>query len=311
MKKTGWVYSDKYLDHITKMHPERKERLEAIVARLKKTGLMDNLVPIEPYPATVDQIASVHSRAHIGSVDEACKRGARSLDADTLICPESYDVALLAAGGVLAGIDAVMQNQVDNAFCAVRPPGHHAEHNRAMGFCLFNNIAVGARYAQEKYDCRRVLIIDWDVHHGNGTSNSFIEDPTVFYFSIHQSPHYPGTGRAEEVGRGAGRSFTLNIPLAAGAGDIEYVEVFEQTLAPRVREFKPELVLISAGFDAHQKDMLSSMNLTNAGYANLTRIVCDLADEFSQGRVVSVLEGGYDLDALAGSVESHIREMMQ
>lgn len=311
MKKTGWVYSDIYLKHRTRYHPERKERLESIVAHLNKTGLMEILVPIDPYPAEVDQIAWIHSRNHIDFVRESCERGRSTLDPDTMICRDSYEAARFAAGGVLAALDAVFDGKIDNAFCAVRPPGHHAEYERAMGFCLFNNIAIGARYAQKKYNCQRVLIVDWDVHHGNGTSHSFFEDPTIFYFSIHQYPHYPGTGRADEVGEKEGRSFNLNVPLSAGAGDDEYIEIFEKTFAPRAREFAPDLILISAGFDAHEEDSLSSMAVSSEGFGKLTRIVCDLADELCGGKIVSVLEGGYDLDALARSVGFHIREMMQ
>jgi len=311
MKKTGWVYSDIYLKHRTKMHPERKERLEAITARLVRNGLMNTLIPIDPYPAEVEQIAWIHSRQHIDFVQKSSAQGVTALDPDTMICADSYEVALWAVGGVLAAIDALFSGKVDNAFAAVRPPGHHAEYNRAMGFCLFNNIAVGARYAQKKYNCQRILIIDWDVHHGNGTSHSFLDDPSVFYFSIHQYPHYPGTGQADETGTGAGQSFNLNVPLSGGAGDKEYVEVFRQTLAPRAREFNPDLVLISAGFDAHEKDLLSSMNVTSEGFGKLTRIVCDIAAECCEGKIVSVLEGGYDLDALAQSVEIHIQELMQ
>jgi acetoin utilization deacetylase AcuC-like enzyme len=311
VKKTGLVYSDIYLKHRTKMHPERKERLEAIISRLSESGPMDDLVPIEPYPAEIDSIARIHTRGHIDFVKESCERGAGALDADTMVCPDSYEAALLAVGGVLAAVDAVISGNVDNAFCAVRPPGHHAEFDRAMGFCLFNNIAVGARYAQDRYDCGRVLIIDWDAHHGNGTCNSFIDDPTVFYFSIHQYPHYPGTGRGDETGKGAGQGFTLNVPLPGGAGDAEYVEIFKQTLAPKIREFAPDIILISAGFDAHKSDPLASMNVSSRGFSELTRIVCDLADKLCGGKIVSVLEGGYDLDALSQSVEFHIREMMK
>ena len=311
MNTTGWVYSDIYLKHRTKMHPERKERLEAIVTHLTGTGLMDALIPIEPYLAEVDQIAWIHDRDHIDSIRESCRLGVSTLDPDTMVCPDSYEVARLAAGGVLAAIDAVFSSKVNNVFCAVRPPGHHAEHTRTMGFCLFNNIAIGARYAQKKYQCERVLIIDWDVHHGNGTCNAFMEDPTTLFFSIHQYPHYPGTGRAEETGERAGRSFTINVPLSGGAGDREYIEVFQKILEPRAREFAPDIILISAGFDAHEKDFLSSMNITSGGFAKLTRIVCDLADELCGGKIVSILEGGYDLEALSESVEFHIRELMR
>ncbi len=221
--------------------------------------------------------------------------------------PGSYRAALQAVGGTLAAIDAVMDGRVANAFCAVRPPGHHAEPSRAMGFCLFNNVAVGARYAQQRYGLGRVLILDWDVHHGNGTQAAFYEDPTVLYVSLHQYPWYPGTGSAEEVGTGPGEGYTLNLPMAAGRGNDEYRTAFELRIQPAVREFSPDFVLISAGFDAHRDDPLAMMNVTEAGYRAMTESVKDWASTTAQGRIVSCLEGGYNLTALADSVEAHVR----
>jgi len=224
---------------------------------------------------------------------------------------ESARVAALAAGGVLAAVDAVAEGRVRNAFCAVRPPGHHARRDKAMGFCIYNNVAIAARYAQKKHGLPRVLIVDWDVHHGNGTQEMFYDDPTVLYFGVHRHPFYPGTGGAEERGAGRGLGFTVNVPLAAGAGDAEFAAAFRDRMEPAAREFRPDLVLISAGFDAHEADPLGGMKMTPAGYADLTRIVRRVAQATARGRIVSVLEGGYDLDGLAASVEAHLRALME
>lgn len=307
IKKTGLVYHEDYLRHHAGMgHPERPERLESIMKHLTETKLLEKLVRINPYPAEIDWIAEIHTRDYIDSIKQACEQGYRYLDADTGIVADSYRIALLAAGGALAAADEVVNKKVDNAFCAVRPPGHHAEKNRAMGFCLFNNIAITARYLQQRYKIEKVLIIDWDVHHGNGTQNAFYDDPTVFYFSIHQWPHYPGTGLQMEKGSGIGEGFTLNVPLAGGHGNDAYIDIFENQLVPAVKNFKPDFVLISAGFDGHHQDPLAGMQLTEQGYGQLTRIVVDLADEFCDGRIISLLEGGYNLEMLARSVAAHI-----
>jgi len=233
-----------------------------------------------------------------------------SLDPDTAMSPGSLAAAYLAAGGVLAGVDAIMTKQVDHVFCAVRPPGHHAEAGRAMGFCLFNNVAIAARYVQKKYDLTRVLIVDWDVHHGNGTQHSFEDDPSILFFSTHQYPHYPGTGRASERGKGAGEGFTINVPMEAGEGDNEYRAVFHKALVPAADDFRPEFVIISAGFDAHRDDPLANMGLTEEGYADLTGIVAGIAKRHAQRRILSSLEGGYNLRALAASVDAHIRALV-
>jgi acetoin utilization deacetylase AcuC-like enzyme len=217
----------------------------------------------------------------------------------------------MAAGGVLSAVDAVMAGKVRNAFCAVRPPGHHALRDRAMGFCLLNNVAIASRYIQKKHKLGRVLIVDWDVHHGNGTQAAFYEDNTVFYFSAHASPFYPGSGGEAEKGSGKGLGFTLNIPLPAGSGDAVYRKVFEEKLRPTAAAFKPDFVLISAGFDAAQNDLLGPMKVTPSGYAELTRIVKGIAEQHAHGRLVSVLEGGYNLEALAASVESHVKALRE
>ncbi len=231
------------------------------------------------------------------------------LDADTQISAASYEIARLAAGGALAGVDAIMNDKADNVFCAVRPPGHHALAEKAMGFCLFNNAAVAARYIQQKYSLNKVLIIDWDVHHGNGTYEIFIDDPSVFYFSVHQFPHYPNSGTEDETGIGEGLGYSLHVTFSGGQGDREYIAAFKEKLLPKAREFAPDFIIISAGFDAHKDDSLSGMQLSAEGFGELTHIISQLADETCNGRIVSVLEGGYNLTALAESVFLHIQEL--
>jgi len=313
VSRTGFVYGDIYLQHKTGAgHPERPERLTAIVGRLKEKGLLAQLASIQPVPAPLEAITAVHSVRYVERVRRAYEDGQRCLDSgDTPISAESYQVALHAVGGVLAALDAVMAGKVRNAFCAIRPPGHHALRERAMGFCLFNNVAIAARHLQTRHKLARILIVDWDVHHGNGTQAAFDDDPTVFYFSAHQHPFYPGTGAAAETGKGPAKGTKLNVPFPAGTGDKEYKRAFEEKLRPAARAFKPDFVLLSAGFDAHADDLLGRMGLTAAGYADLTRIVKGLADECCQGRLVALLEGGYNLDALAESVEVHIRVLME
>jgi acetoin utilization deacetylase AcuC-like enzyme len=232
------------------------------------------------------------------------------LDAgDTPVSADSYQAALMAAGGVLNAVDAVMAGKVASAFCAVRPPGHHALKDRAMGFCIFNNVAIATRYIQKKHGLAKVLIVDWDVHAGNGTMAAFYDDPTVLQFDVHQSPFYPGTGSEEDRGAGKAVGLKINVPLGAGAGDKEYKEAFEKRLRPAAMAFKPDFVLISAGFDAHDGDTLGGMKVSTQGYADLTRIVRDIADKCCKGRIVSVLEGGYNLDNLGAAVEAHVKSL--
>ncbi len=310
--KTGFVYDDVYLEHKTGPgHPERPERLEAIIARLEQTSLRDRLTPIEAAPADEKWITAVHQPEYLERIQRSCREKSGYVDSmDVPVSDRSYEAALLAAGGLLAAVDAVVQRRVRNAFCAVRPPGHHALSNRAMGFCLLNNVAIAARYLQKKHELSKILIVDWDVHHGNGTQDTFYDDPTVFYFSTHQYPFYPGSGAAEETGRGEGRGFTLNVPLPAGRGDREYRRVFEEQLVPAAMAFDPQFVLISAGFDAHEDDLLGQMNVTAEGFAELTRVVDRIAEKCCDGRLVSVLEGGYGLEGLAASVEAHLRVLL-
>jgi acetoin utilization deacetylase AcuC-like enzyme len=289
-RPTGFLYDDVYLKHLSgnSGHPERPERLTAIWNGLQKAGLINDIQLVRRELANV--------------------RGYKELSTgDTLVSADSLDAALSASGGVLNGVDAVMTGKVKNAFCAVRPPGHHAGPARGMGFCIFNNVAIAARYVQKTYGVQRVLIVDQDYHHGNGTQDIFYEDGSVFYFSTHHYGAYPGTGAASETGRGNGAGTILNVPLPPGAGDEPVLQAFQRKLVPAARAFKPDFILISAGFDAMRNDGLGVFDVTPQGFAAIARVVVNLANELCQGRVVSVLEGGYRLDGLADSVAAHVR----
>src|SRR5215470_12666996 len=291
-------------------HPESPARLKAVLSALEApafAGLERRIAPL----AEIEQIARVHARPYVDRVLQAIpSSGYVGFDPDTIASPGSGEAALRAAGAVTAAVDAVVAGEARNAFCAVRPPGHHAEAGRAMGFCLFNNVAIAARYAQNRYGLQRILIVDWDVHHGNGTQHSFEDDPSVLFFSTHQFPHYPGTGRGTERGTGAGEGFTINVPMKAGGGDEDYQAVFHKPLVPAADTYKPDFVMISAGFDAHKDDPLASMELTDAGYAELTAIVAGIAKRYAHARILSTLEGGYNLTALAASVDSHLTALL-
>ncbi len=307
MARVGIVYDEKYLEHSTGAHSERKERLVAIMDYLKEKKILSNLRSLKPRPAPLDALRKVHSDDYINYAKNRCAAGGGLLDAgDTVVSRQSYDFARLAAGGVLTAADAVMEGEVKSAFCAVRPPGHHAEKNQAMGFCIFNNVAVAARYIQGKYSVKKILIVDWDVHHGNGTQNAFYDDDTVFYFSIHQYPYYPGTGAASETGSEKGAGFTFNSPQPAGSGDEKYLDVFKNEFFHKAIDFDPDFVLISAGFDGHRDDPLADMSLTEKGFSSMTEIVKTIANECCTGRIISVLEGGYNLYSLRDSVLSHL-----
>lgn len=287
--KVGYVYHTDFLKHNIGRHPENAGRLVAIMDGLDKTALIDSLIRIEPILANIGQIRYIHSSDYIQMVKDFSSIG-MPLDPDTPTSKHSFKTALLAAGGVIAAVDAVIGG-LDSVFALVRPPGHHAEPDRGMGFCLFNNVAIAARYAQAK-GLEKVLIVDWDVHHGNGTQKAFYEDDSVLYFSIHQYPHYPGTGRINEAGAGKGEGFTINVPLPHGAGDADYMYVFEKVLLPVSRQFRPDIIFVSAGQDGHRDDPLAGMNLTSEGYALMTGVVQSLAEELSGGRLVLALEGG-------------------
>lgn len=310
---TAFVYDDIYLEHkITEGHPETPQRLIAIVDRLKARGLYSELLKLSSRPISSDWLTAIHTPEYVERVKDSCESGAKHLDStDVPISPNSYTVAMAAVGGVFAAIDAVIDRKVANAFCAIRPPGHHALKDKAMGFCIFNNIAIGTRYVQKQHGLPKVLIVDWDVHHGNGTQDAFYSDPSVLYFGVHQYPLYPGTGSETEMGVGQGVNSNINVPLPVGSGDADYVRVFKEILAPAARAFSPDFVLISAGFDAHEDDPIGGMKITAQGFAELTQIVKAIADECSEGRLVSILEGGYHLDGLARSVEAHIRVLMR
>ncbi len=302
--KAGYVYDPVYLKHETGYHPENAKRLEAIMAHLEETGLIEQLTPVDPRPATVEELNYVHQASYISSLQDTAVRGGGWLDADTVMSPDSYDAALYAAGGAIEATDAVISGKVNSAFALVRPPGHHATRTAAMGFCLFNNIAIAARYAMKNHKIEKVAIIDFDVHHGNGTQEAFDSDPQVLYISTHQYPHYPGTGTIYETGSGAAQGSKVNIPLPAGSGDDEYRQVFERVIVPVTRRFRPELILVSAGYDPHWADHLAMMEVSTGGFADMVRTIKVLADEFCDGKSVFTLEGGYNLKALAASVKA-------
>lgn len=309
---TGLLLDSIYGQHVPgEGHPERPERLEAVSSALERAGMIMQMERIRPRPATDDELAAVHSREYIAIARRDTSRGARMLSTgDTNLGPRSLEVGLQAAGGVLNAVDAVFDGRVKNTFCAVRPPGHHATPVRGMGFCLFNNVAIAARYAQKKHGAERVMIVDWDVHHGNGTQDTFYADGSVLFFSTHQYPWYPGTGAADERGEGKGTGRIINCPFDAGAGRAEIYGAFREQLTPAAAAFKPDLILISAGFDSREGDPLGRFRLTDADFADLTRVLLDLAEKHCEGRVVSVLEGGYSLTGLAAGVVSHVRTLM-
>ncbi len=300
----GYVYDPIYLKHDTGQHLENGQRLEAIISHLEKTGLKSKLTLIEPRPASVAEIALVHQEQYIAQIEDLARKGGGWLDADTVMSAGSYQAALYAAGGVIQAVATVMEGKVASAFALVRPPGHHATSSHAEGFCLFNNIAIAARYALAEYKLERILIIDFDVHHGNGTQEAFYDSPQVMYISTHQYPFYPGSGDLSETGSGAAKGATINIPLPAGCGDNEYLAVFEQVIAPAARRFAPQLILVSAGYDAHWADPLTLMEVSVSGFAQIAVVIKGLADELCHRRLVLTLEGGYNLDALVASVKA-------
>jgi acetoin utilization deacetylase AcuC-like enzyme len=296
--------------HTGDSHPERPERFDAVMKRLAAAQFYGTLKKIERRRATEDEIALCHSRGYIASVKRDVASGLDALSTgDTAISERSLDVALEAVGGVLNVVDAVMSGAARNAFCVVRPPGHHATPNRGMGFCIFNNVAIAARYAQKRHGAARVLIADWDVHHGNGTQDCFYSDGSVFFMSTHQSPWYPGTGMSWETGEGAGRGTTLNCPFPAGAGREEILGAFRNKLMPAAGQFKPDVVLLSAGFDSRLGDPLGRFTLSDDDFSELTGVMLEIAQTHAGGRLVSVLEGGYHLDGLASAAARHMETL--
>ena len=309
---TVFVYDPVYLKHKTGQgHPERPDRLSAVVNALTKSGLDKRMVRLKPPSAKDQDILRCHKAAYLKQVKQDFKDGADRLSTgDTRICPASLNVAMRAVGGVISATDQVCSGKARNAFCAVRPPGHHATPDRGMGFCIFNNVAVAARFAQAKHKIEKVLIVDWDVHHGNGTQDIFYDDGSVFFLSTHQSPWYPGTGAKNETGTGKGQGTTMNVPLPAGSGRKAVLGAFVDRLAPAMDKFKPQLVIISAGFDSRQGDPLGRFTLTDQDFADLTKVLIDIADEHADGRIVSVLEGGYSLKGLASATAAHVRTLI-
>jgi acetoin utilization deacetylase AcuC-like enzyme len=310
--KTALIHHPVYLEHLTGPdHPETPLRYEVIMDEIKSdNSLLDQLIEITPDPATKGLIQAAHTPQHLKRIEQAFEEGWPQLDMDTVISFKSYDAALLAAGGAIAGVDAVMQGTAKNAFAAVRPPGHHATAERTMGFCIFNNVAIAAKYAQNKYkEVERVAIIDWDVHHGNGTQGIFYDDPSVFFFSMHQYPWYPGTGSRGETGHGRGLGSTMNLPVKANTGGTDQKRAFEESVELISKQIRPDIIFISAGFDAHLDDPLGQLRLTDTDFVSMTSTIKEWADEVCNGRVVSCLEGGYNLETLGGTVAAHLREL--
>lgn len=308
MVKTGLVADDVFMKHdMGHGHPESPQRLKAVYARLKSSGLFDKTVRLPLREVTDEELNKVHTMDHIKRIMKTAGGPLTSLDPDTRACAESAMTARLAAGSILGAVDGVLSGELQNAVTLMRPPGHHAEADRTSGFCLFNNIAVAAHYAIEKYGLKRILIVDWDVHHGNGTQHTFEDDPRVLFFSTHQYPHFPGTGRYEEIGVGRGEGYTINVPLPAGCDDGVYESIFAKILDPILESYNPELIMISAGFDAHFQDPLAGMRLTNEGYRRLISRNLLAAKKYCSGKILFHLEGGYDLKILTDNVEVMVK----
>ena len=311
MSGVGLVSDPVFLSHDPGTgHPECPQRLTAIMQRLEVSGLLGQVESIPSRSASEEDLLRAHTPEHIERVRAACAQAPASLDPDTHVSTGSWDAALAAVGAVLLAAERVQTGRWQSAFCPVRPPGHHAERGRAMGFCLFNSVAIAAMSLVDT-DLKRVAILDWDVHHGNGTQRIFEEDPRVLYVSLHQSPLYPGTGSARESGRGPGRGTTLNLPLAAGSDDRDWLGALEQKALPTLEDFAPELILISAGFDAHALDPVGGCRLSTEGFRRMTQSTLEVARRVASGRVVSVLEGGYHLEALGAAVEAHLGELSE
>jgi len=307
MAATGFVHHPACLEHDPGPgHPERSQRVKALLERVHASGLAGELDVREARLAREDELVRVHPPQYVRAIEDACRRAPSVLDGDTTVSRGSWNAALAAAGGVLEACERVMAGEWANAFCATRPPGHHAERDVAMGFCLFNNVAVAAAALRTVHGVERIAILDWDVHHGNGTQHLFERDPGVFYASLHQWPFYPGTGAASERGIGPGEGTTRNCPMPAGAGDAEWLGALERVILPELEAFAPGFVLVSAGFDAHHLDPLASTELTTGAYREMTTRLSELALDSAQGRLVSVLEGGYHLGAIADCAEVHL-----
>ncbi len=314
MRRTGFLYDERFLLHRTgPEHPEVPERLLAAYRGLEEGGLIPKLIMIKARRAKQEWIEAVHSMRYILNFEEACLLGMPDFNhPDCQISRESFETAMLAAGGIVDTVRLVVEGKLDNAFCAVRPPGHHAEVNKAMGFCFFNNIAIATRYLQKEWGIKRIGIVDFDVHHGNATQHIFEDDPTVFFYSIHEHPSFafPGTGREFEKGTGPGYGFTLNSPVLPNKGDDEYKEFLKRDLLPAFGQFKPEFILVSAGFDAHVDDDMSDINLSTECFSWIMKRIVEMAGAYSNGRIVSVLEGGYSLQRLPELVKNHVEILL-
>ncbi|UCE59135.1 MAG: histone deacetylase [Phycisphaerales bacterium] len=314
MARTGLAQDERFQRHLTgPHHPERPARLAAISKAFDERGIAQACSGIDVSRIDMDLVRRIHSQAYLDRLRQACKDGLSCIDVpDSEICRESYEIAQLAAGTVINAVEGVMAGGVDNAFCAVRPPGHHTERDRSMGFCLFNSIAIAAQHVIDKYGLERVLILDWDVHHGNGTQHNFEEDPRVLFVSLHGHPSivYPGTGHEFERGRGEGDGYTINRPMLPPSGDEEWRRAFDDTILPAIDGFRPQFVLISAGFDAHKLDPLAPLELDTETYGWMTDELVAVAKIHAAGRLVSILEGGYHLDALADSASLHVTRLL-
>ncbi len=315
MKKTGYLHDMRYLLHDTGIyHPEVPDRLIAMYKGIKERGLLEHLTIIPASRADIKWIETIHKTQYIRRFEEVCLSGNTTFDdPDNWICMDTYETAFLAVGGILDTINMMMEGAIDNAFCAVRPPGHHAEKDKAMGFCYFNNIAIAARYLQMEWNIKKIGIIDFDVHHGNGTQHIFEQDPDVFYYSIHQHPSfaYPGTGRDFEEGTLAGHGFTKNSLVLPGQGDDVYQMLIQADLLPAFKRFKPEIILVSTGFDAHKDDEMSDVNLSTSGFSWIMETIMELANKYCNGRVISILEGGYLLDLLPELAANHVEILLK
>lgn len=310
MNKTGIVKDKRYMDHdMGPYHPESPDRLRAVYEMLEDSDMKGNFSEVPVRPAGREELLLVHSATYIDLLASTAGKDSTYLDPDTQTSAGSYNAALLAAGGLCEAVASVNSGELKNAFALVRPPGHHAEKSRAMGFCLLNNVAIGARFAQEHLYVNRVLILDWDLHHGNGTQHSFENNPSILYISTHQYPYYPGSGSHREVGTGRGEGYTVNVPLSTGYGDGEFAAVFEEVFKPVSLAFKPEFILVSAGFDTYAGDPLGGMRVSPEGFAGLTRTVMDIAESCCGGKVVVTLEGGYNLQGLRDSIKAVLKEL--
>lgn len=308
---TAFYFHEKFLEHDTgPYHPEDPGRLGAVIRGLKQSGVWDRVHHVTPSPATEEQILLVHTKPHFDYIRNCASRAPVQIDPDTVVSPASFEAALLAAGAAVQAVDGIMEGEFQNAFAAVRPPGHHATSDRAMGFCLFNNVAIAARHLVRIHHLKRVMIMDWDVHHGNGTQDIFFDDPAVIYVSLHKKYHYPGTGWEHETGEGAAKGTKINVPVGAPFAPELYESHFVETL-DEARKFAPEFILISCGFDAHERDPLGNLGLKNETYAKLTRRLLDFAKEFGHHRLFSILEGGYDYSALGEASSAHIAELLK